>query len=98
MHARIVVFASHVHNYERRERGGMTYFVPGGGGAHAYPISRAADDPFQSKEINYHYLLLEVRRGKLKATMNRLEMNDGAVKWTKTDSVTIYSPRSRVKN
>jgi hypothetical protein len=89
MRARIVVFASHVHNYERHERGGVTYFVTGGGGAHAYPISRSADDSFQSAEINYHYLLVEVGRGKLKVTMNRVEIKDGVAKWTRPDSVVI---------
>src|SRR5208337_2067761 len=39
--ARIVVFSGHVHNYERHEHGGVTYFVTGGAGAHAYPIERA---------------------------------------------------------
>ena len=56
LRARIVVFSGHVHNYERHEHGGVTYFVTGGAGAHAYPIERAKDDPFQSKEVNYHYL------------------------------------------
>jgi hypothetical protein len=92
MRARIVVFASHVHNYERHQRGGVTYFVTGGGGAHAYPISRAADDPFQSAEINYHYILVEVQRGKLRATMRRVEMKDGVAKWSEPDSVTITCP------
>jgi Icc-related predicted phosphoesterase len=46
---RIVVFSGHVHNYERHEHGGVTYFVTGGAGAHAYPIERAPADPFQSK-------------------------------------------------
>jgi hypothetical protein len=91
MQASIVVFASHVHNYERHTHGGVTYFVTGGGGARAYPISRAIDDPFQSQEINYHYILVEVRRGKLKATMRRVEISDGVVKWTEPDSVTISS-------
>jgi hypothetical protein len=91
MHARIVVFASHVHNYERHAHGGVTYFVTGGGGAHAYPISRAPDDPFQSQEINYHYILVEVQRGRLKATMRRVEIKDGVARWTEPDSVTISS-------
>ena len=77
LRARIVVFSGHVHNYERHEHGGVTYFVLGGAGAHAYPIERAATDPFQSKEINYHYLLIDVDRGHLKATMNRLDLSTG---------------------
>ncbi|HKV42691.1 MAG TPA: metallophosphoesterase [Blastocatellia bacterium] len=92
LRARIVVFSGHVHNYERHEHGGVTYFVTGGGGAHAYPITRAADDPFQSQEVNYHYLLAEVRNGKVTVTMNRLEMKDGVPKWTQPDSVTISAP------
>ena len=49
---------------------------------------------FQSKEINYHYLLIEVKRGKLTATMNRLEIKDGSAQWTKPDSVTISVPKA----
>ena len=86
---RIIVLASHVHNYERHQRGGIVYFVTGGGGAHAYPISRAADDPFPSNDINYHYLLFEVHRGEVKVTMNRLEIKDGVSIWTQPDSVSI---------
>ncbi|MBO0861715.1 MAG: metallophosphoesterase [Chloracidobacterium sp.] len=89
LRARIVVLAGHVHNYERHEHEGVMYFVTGGGGAHAYPIARASGDPFQSQEINYHYILLEIQRGKLKATMNRVEIVDGAAKWSQPDSVTI---------
>src|SRR5262249_26913070 len=99
LRARIVVFAGHVHNYERHEHGGVIYFVTGGGGAHAYPITRAADDPFQSQEINYHYLMVEIGRRELKATMNRLEIKDGVPTWTQPDSITISAarPRSPVK-
>ncbi len=89
---RIVVFSGHVHNYERHEHGGVTYFVSGGGGAHAYPIERAADDPFQSKEINYHYLLVEVDHQQAKVTMNRLDLTSGKAVWTQPDSVTIAVP------
>ncbi len=89
---RIVVFSGHVHNYERHEHGGVTYFVTGGGGAHAYPIERAPDDPFQSKEINYHYLLLAVDHKQLKITMNRLDLTSGKTVWTQPDVLTIGVP------
>lgn len=89
MRARIVVISGHVHNYERHQHGGVVYFVSGGAGAHAYPIERAPDDPFQSKEINYHYLLIEVDRGNSKVTMNRLQLADGKASWSKPDMVTV---------
>ncbi len=87
--ARFVVFSGHVHNYERHEHGGVTYFVSGGGAAHAYPIERAPSDPFQSKEVNYHYLLVEVDHQQLKITMNRIDLSSGKAVWTQPDSVKI---------
>jgi Icc-related predicted phosphoesterase len=92
MRSRIVVFSGHVHNYERHEHGGVSYFVTGGGGAHAYPIERAPGDPFQSKDVNYHYLLVEVAPKKLTVTMDRLELKDGKPSWTKADNVAIVAP------
>ena len=89
MRARIVVFAGHVHNYEHHEHGGVTYFVTGGGGAHAYPIERQPADLFQSKEINYHYIDVKVEPGKMVATMNRLELKNGVASWTQPETVTI---------
>jgi len=86
---RTVVFSGHVHNYERHEHGGVTYFVTGGGAAHAYPIDRAADDPFQSKQVNYHYLLVDVDHQQLKVTMNRVDLTSGKAVWTQPDSVKI---------
>jgi acid phosphatase type 7 len=93
--ARIVVFSGHVHNYERHEHGGVTYFVSGGAGARAYPIERAAKDPFQSNEVNYHYLLVEVDRGNLKITMHRLDLTSGTAIWSQPDSVAISVPTAR---
>jgi len=90
--ARIVVFAGHVHNYERHEHGGVTYFVTGGGGARPYMIKRQSGDPLLGKDVNYHYLLVEVDRGKMKITMNRLEMVSGKAAWTTPDSVEIATP------
>ncbi|MFZ0782695.1 MAG: metallophosphoesterase [Candidatus Sulfotelmatobacter sp.] len=95
LRARIVVFSGHVHNYERHEHGGITYFVTGGAGAHAYPIERAKDDPFQSKEVNYHYLQVEDDGGQLKITMNRLDLTSGAAMWTQPDSATITAPAAK---
>ena len=94
--SRFVVFSGHVHNYERHEHGGVTYFVSGGGAAHAYPIDRAPDDPFQSNKVNYHYLLVEVDHQQLKVTMNRVELIDGKAAWTQPDSVkiTLATPTS----
>ena len=96
LRARIVVFSGHVHNYERHEHGGITYFVTGGAGAHAYPIERAKEDPFQSKEVNYHYLQVEDDAGKLKITMKRLNLVGNTALWTQPDSVTISVPATRV--
>jgi len=89
---RIVFFSGHVHNYERHEHGGITYFVSGGGAAHAYPIERAANDLFQSKEINYHYLLVEADHQRLNVTMNRLDLTSGKANWSTPDSVLIGLP------
>ena len=87
--ARFIVFSGHVHNYERHEHGGVTYLVSGGGAAQAYPIQRSPDDPFQSKQVNYHYLLVEVDRQQLRITMNRLELVNQKALWTQPDSVQI---------
>lgn len=92
--ARFVVFGGHVHNYERHQHGGVTYFVTGGGGAHAYPVERTPSDLFQSTTINYHYLLAEVSRDSMKITMNRVEFLNGKATWTKPDFVTINVPTS----
>lgn len=89
---RIVVVSGHVHNYERHEHGGVTYFVSGGGAAHAYPIERAPSDPFQSKEVNYHYLLVQVDQKQLTITMNRVDLTTGKEVWTQPDSVKISVP------
>jgi Icc-related predicted phosphoesterase len=90
--ARFVVIAGHVHNYERHEHGGVTYFTTGGGGARPYLIARQTGDPLYGKDVNYHYLLLEVDRGRMKVTMNRLELADGKPAWTTPDSVEITAP------
>lgn len=92
LRARLVVLSGHIHNYERHEHAGIPFFVTGGGGAHAYPIERDPKDSFQSKGINYHYLLGEVDGRTLKFTMNRLELKDGKRTWTEPDSLVVVAP------
>lgn len=92
MRARFVVFSGHIHNYERHEHGGVLYFVTGGGGAHAYPIEREDSDLFQSKGINYHYLLVQVDGRALKITMHRLEADGDSHTWSQPDQVEIEAP------
>jgi Icc-related predicted phosphoesterase len=86
---RFVVLSGHVHNYERHAHNGVTYFVSGGGGAHAYRIVRAPGDPFPDNHINYHFLLVEVEHGNLNVTMNRLQLAKGKAIWTKPDTANI---------
>jgi Icc-related predicted phosphoesterase len=87
--ARVIVINGHVHNYERHEHRGVTYFVTGGGGAHAYPITRKATDLYQDNGINYNYLLVEVDHDTAHITMNKLEFKGDNPVWTKPDIVAI---------
>ena len=90
--ARFVVFNGHVHNYERHENGGITYFVTGGGGAHPYPITRKPDDLYKDGGVNYHYLLGQVDHNRLTITMHKIEIKGGKEIWSEPDSVTITAP------
>jgi Icc-related predicted phosphoesterase len=92
--ARLVVIAGHVHNYDRHEQNGITYFVSGGGGAHAYPIRREPNDPYQSDEINYHFLLLTYAPGVLKVTMHRLQLVGVKPVWTEPDTTEIVAKQA----
>jgi acid phosphatase type 7 len=87
--ARFVVFNGHVHNYERHTHNGVIYFVTGGGGAHAYPITRKADDLYKDPGINYHYLLVAVDKNEVRITMKKLVFKDGKPVWTQPDETVI---------
>jgi Icc-related predicted phosphoesterase len=93
--ARFVFFNGHVHNYERHQHGGITYFVTGGGGAHPYIVSRHADDLYKDPGVNYHYLLVDVERNQLKVTMHKVTVNRGKEAWTQPDFVSITAPLAR---
>jgi len=92
LRARLIVFSGHVHNYERHEHNGVTYFVTGGGGARPYIIPRAPDDLYKDAGVNYHYLLVQVHANSVEIIMNKLELKDGKEVWTRPDSVTLTPP------
>ena len=71
IHARVMVFNGHIHNYERFERRGVEYVVTGGGGAQPYPLLfRGRGDLYRDTGFPvYHYLTLDVTDRKLHAVM-----------------------------
>ncbi|MBV9033105.1 MAG: metallophosphoesterase [Acidobacteriaceae bacterium] len=73
MHARILVSAGHIHNYERHEINEVIYLVSGGGGAKPYFVERTPDDLYQSSLFpNYHYIKFVLQPDRLHATMYRI--------------------------
>ena len=74
---RFLVCAGHIHNYERREEGGVVYLVSGGGGAHPVNVVRDAADRYQGPGFpNFHYLRFTLEGGVLRGEMLRLEDYD----------------------
>jgi len=77
IHARFLVSAGHIHNYERHEQAGITYLVSGGGGAFPYIVERTPDDLYQGTEFpNYHYLKFVLQGQELKGVMYRAAQPD----------------------
>ncbi len=73
-HARFLVSAGHIHNYERSVVEDVTYLVSGGGGAPPYFVERTPQDLYQSILFpNYHYVKLTLEKDHLHAAMYRVE-------------------------
>jgi acid phosphatase type 7 len=96
--ARFIVFTGHVHNYERYERGGVTYIVSGGGGAKPYMVARQPTDQYRDEGPTYHYCLLDVDQGKLNFSMYKLEMDGSKAKFSKRDSFELRTPSAAAAN
>jgi hypothetical protein len=72
-HARFIVSAGHIHNYERHLLNGVVYLVSGGGGAKPHFVERTPDDLYQSNLFpNYHYVKFTLRRDGLQGKMYRI--------------------------
>jgi hypothetical protein len=91
VHAKIIVSAGHIHNYERFLRGDVTYLVSGGGGAKPVPVDRAPEDLYQSNDFpNYHYVKFVLNGNTLHGTMYRLaDVNANDPTWEARDEFTI---------
>ena len=73
IHARIIVSAGHIHNYERHNLNDVVYLVSGGGGAKPYYVERTPDDLYQSDVFpNYHYVKFTLRADRLEAVMYKV--------------------------
>ena len=86
-HAKFVVIAGHIHNYERFDQDGIVYLVSGGGGAKPRPIVRHPGDLYQDASFpNYNYVKFVEDGDRLDATMFRLADPDAATpSWQEKD-------------
>ncbi|HEY3628963.1 MAG TPA: metallophosphoesterase [Terracidiphilus sp.] len=78
IHAKVIVFNGHIHNYERFERRGVEYVITGGGGAEPYPLLfRGHSDLYQDSGFPvYHYLTIDVSNHQFHALMWKVKNPD----------------------
>jgi len=95
LHAKVVVFNGHIHNYERFERDGVEYVITGGGGAKPYPLFfRGSADLYRDTGFPvYHYISIDVSKGRLHAVMWKVKDPD-AIKLSveAKDQFTLIAP------
>jgi hypothetical protein len=94
IHAKVIVFNGHIHNYERFVRKGVAYVVTGGGGAEPYPLLfRGRGDLYRDSGFPvYHYLTLEIADHRLRATMWKVKNPEAAtLSVEQKDEFTIVS-------
>ena len=91
LHARLIVTAGHIHNYERFEQSGVTYLVSGGGGAKPYYVERTPPDKYQDPNFPvFHYVDFTLDGKTLKATMYRMaDPTATPTVWEAKDSFTV---------
>lgn len=73
-HARFLVSAGHIHNYERNVVDDVAYLVSGGGGARSVYVERTPEDRYQSVLFpNFHYVKFTLEKDRLRGVMYRVE-------------------------
>ena len=93
LHARLIVIAGHIHNYERFQQGNVTYLVDGGGGAKPYPVTRDPEDLYKNPPaVNYNYIRFHFDGTTLSATMFRVDADKDTPIWDPRDSFTVAAP------
>ena len=90
-HARFIVTAGHIHNYERFSRDGVTYLVSGGGGAKPYMVERTPLDLYQTDDFpNFHYVRFTLKGKTLQGSMHRLtEASKTPAEWQIKDTFSL---------
>jgi hypothetical protein len=97
-HARFLVSAGHIHNYERNVVDDVVYLVSGGGAAKPYYVERTPKDQYQSVLFpNYHYVKLTLEKDRLHGAMYRVQNPEaGTLALELKDSFDIAAkPKSR---
>ncbi len=91
----VVVVGSHVHNYERYSKNGVTYLVSGGGGARPIPALRLFGELSQLRtNVNFHYLRFRLDSDRLSGTMVRFDADpQRADPWTEPDHFEVRARR-----
>lgn len=97
LHARVIVVGSHIHNYERFGRDGVTYLVSGGGGAKPVPVLRFFGELSKlATAVNFHYVRLRLENGELQGTMVRFDADrDPDSAWTEADHFEVKALENR---
>jgi len=96
-HARFLVSAGHIHNYERSEIDGVVYLVAGGGGAAPYFVERTPQDLYQSILFpNFHFVKFSLEKDRLRGEMYRVadpEAEKLSVTMKDTFDLVVKSPK-----
>jgi hypothetical protein len=95
LRAQVVVVGSHVHNYERYLRDGVTYLVSGGGGATPVPAARMFGELSKlTTSVNFHYLRFILDGDRLTGTMVRFDAEDQSGNhWSEPDRFEVRARR-----